>query len=74
MRARIAFTLPAQAVVSLDLYDLTGRRVAALVDHATMGVGEHQVDVDAQKWPAGCYWYDLSAGSEHLSRKLLVVR
>ena len=48
--------------------------MASLLDRATMGVGEHQVDVDAQSWPAGCYWYNLSAGAEHVSRKLLVVR
>ena len=41
---------------------------------APMAVGEHQVDVDAQAWPAGCYWYDLTTGAEHLSRKLVVVR
>jgi hypothetical protein len=73
-RARIAFTLPTEAVVSLALYDVNGRRVAALLDRAPMAVGEHQVDVDAQAWPAGCYWYDLTTGAEHLSRKLVVVR
>jgi len=73
-RARIAFTLPTEAVVSLALYDVNGRRVAALLDRAPMAVGEHQVDVDSQAWPAGCYWYDLTTGAEHLSRKLVVVR
>jgi hypothetical protein len=73
-RARIAFTLPSAAVVSLDVYDLTGRRVAGLLDRAPMTVGEHQVEVNAETWPAGCYWYNLDTGSVRLSHKLLVVR
>src|SRR5262249_28123958 len=73
-RARIAFTLPTEDVVSLDVYDLNGRRMTSLLDRAEMALGEHQVDVNAQAWPAGCYWYNLTRSSERVSKKMLVVR
>jgi len=74
VRARINFTLPADAVVSLMVYDLAGRRIAALLDRTAEPAGEHQVEFDAHGCREGCYWYRLTAGGASLTRKMTVLK
>ena len=58
---RIAYALPQQAQVRLEVFDLLGRRVAVLVDEAK-AAGAHTVRFDATGLPSGTYLYRLQAG------------
>ena len=73
-RARISYTLPSDAVVSLTVYDLAGRRIAALLDRTPEPAGAHQVEFDARGCREGCYWYRLTAGGASLTRKMVVLK
>jgi hypothetical protein len=72
--AVIRFALPAAASVTLSVYDVQGRRVAALLDHEPQSAGRHDVPVRTGAWRPGVYLYRLEAGGRSATRKMLVVR
>jgi spore coat protein CotH/photosystem II stability/assembly factor-like uncharacterized protein len=80
----IAFDLPVEATVALDVFDVLGRKVAAPLateaDGSTLAAGTHTVRWDASDRPTGVYFAVLRA-SDHSgrtlfrdTRKLLLVR
>jgi len=73
-RAIIRFTLPAATAATLSVYDVQGRRVATLLDHAFKEAGRHDVPVRADGWKPGVYVYRLNAGGASAARKMVVVR
>jgi hypothetical protein len=70
--ALIRFSLPKKMVVSLDIYDNTGRLIDNLVSGELNG-GLHTI-----RWAAkvanGVYFYNLKAGGSSLSDKMVVIR
>jgi hypothetical protein len=71
--ASISYDLPAAADVTLDLFDVTGRRVRTL-DRGVRAAGSHRVSLDARDLPAGVYWYRLRAGDSVEGRKCTIIR
>ena len=71
--AIIHFTLPAAGPVTLEVFDVQGRRVATLLDHAPHGPGGHDVLVRADQWGSGAYFYRLQAAGRSATRKMIVV-
>lgn len=59
--------------VRLDVYDLTGRRVATLVNEA-QAPGRKTHPVDAGAWPSGVYVLRLRVGSAVNSRRMTVMQ
>jgi hypothetical protein len=72
--ARVRYTLPAAAAVSLEIYDLQGRRIETVLRSELQAAGDHELSVVTSRWPAGCYLYRLDAGGVTLTRKVTVVR
>jgi hypothetical protein len=71
----IEFTLAAPSVVSLRVYDLTGREVASLYDNDPLEDGFHAVDFDAGRLSSGVYFYRiLATPSNGADRPLTLVR
>jgi PKD repeat protein len=68
----ISFALPEADHVTLEVYDVTGRRVLTLVDE-TMPAGAHSVDVAPRALTPGMYFYRLAAGGESAQRKMVVL-
>ena len=74
----ISYYLPASMRVRLDIYDVSGRLVARLVD------GEQQPGDKAVQWDgrgmhggrasSGVYYYRLQAGKDVISRKMVMLR
>ncbi|HLP16571.1 MAG TPA: alpha-amylase family glycosyl hydrolase [Bacteroidota bacterium] len=69
----IQFQLPAQAKVTLIVYDVLGRAVARIID-APMGAGLHSVQWNASGMPSGMYLYELRAGSAVGIKRMMVVK
>lgn len=67
--AVIAFDIPADAVVKLVLYDVTGRKVTTIVDD-TLPAGEHTAEVTG--FPTGVYIYRLDTGDFTATKKMVV--
>lgn len=74
----IRFSLPESGKVELAIYNLTGQKVATLV-RATLPARAHVVrwdgrDRSGQKLASGAYLYQLQAGAQTETRKLVLVR
>ena len=68
----IEFVLPRSEHVTLAVYDVTGRRIATLVDRE-MEAGTHRVAWDAAGLASGTYLYRLHAGSTTRTLRALLV-
>jgi hypothetical protein len=74
----ISYTIPEEARVTLDVYDVRGRLVRRLVDEVT-APGRYDVawngrTGDGRPLPSGLYFYRVKAGDLAQSRKLLLMR
>jgi hypothetical protein len=69
----IAFTLDATAHATLSVHDLSGARVATLVDGLLSG-GRHEVSFDASTLASGVYVYSLQSEGRMESRKMVLVK
>ena len=75
---QITFSLPRDAAVALELYNLTGQKVATLLE-GTRSAGNHSLhwngrDDTGKPLASGVYIYRLLAGETTITRKLLLLR
>jgi hypothetical protein len=59
----ISFYLPTRSDVTLDIFDLLGRKIATL-NQGLLDAGEHSIIWDAAKYASGIYLYRLQAGQQ----------
>jgi hypothetical protein len=76
--ARFAFSLYRAGRVALRIYDITGRRVASIVD-AAMEPGEHSFTwdgrgTDGSRLRNGVYLYELSLNGQAAARRMVLTR
>jgi hypothetical protein len=69
----LSFSLPEAVKVSLNVYDVQGRLVAQLVN-GLREVGTHQVTFDGSNLASGMYLYRLTAGSNHATGKMVLMK
>jgi probable HAF family extracellular repeat protein len=67
---RLSFSLPDPGALTLEVYDVLGRRVTTV--HRAAGAGAGAVDLPTAGWPAGMYVVRLQAG-EHSGRHTFTV-
>jgi hypothetical protein len=70
----VRFDLPAEAVVSLVVYDIQGRRIATPMQSVALASGAHAHALDVKQWRAGVYLCRLTVDGRSSSRKLFVSR
>jgi hypothetical protein len=75
---RIAFDLPVDAAVSVDVFDIAGRLVRS-VARETLPAGHHEIawngaDNSGHPVVAGVYFYRLRAGTFEATRRLVIIR
>ena len=75
--ANFSFELYRTGHVTFSLYDVTGRRVARLVN-ATLPAGVHSVSWDGVsdggvRLASGVYMYEVAMGADRLSRRMILV-
>jgi hypothetical protein len=69
----ITFAIPQLAVVSLDVYNLLGQRVASLISKS-LSAGVYNIAWNAGNLPSGVYFYRLEAGNFVQAKKLVLAR
>ena len=69
----ISFTLPSRSFVTLKVFDIIGREVAAIVSEE-MSEGTYTRQWNASAFASGVYFYRLQAGSFVQTKKLIVVK
>lgn len=69
----INYTLESRTAVKLEIFDLTGSRVATLVD-GVGSVGSHSIAWDASSMASGIYFYKLTADGHSMTRKMMYLK
>ncbi len=69
----IRFAVAEASDVTLDVYDVLGRKVATLVDEE-MAPGTYRVEWSASGLPSGTYVYRMRAGAFTAARQLVLVK
>jgi len=72
--AVVSFALPAAMKVTLEAFDISGRRVAGVLNDEERPAGWNAARLNVRDWRAGCYVYRLEAGNRTVVGKLVVVR
>jgi hypothetical protein len=72
----IDFTLPADAFVTLKVYNMLGQEVATLLNREEMSEGDNSVDFDAARLSTGVYYYRLVVNDGELQqvRKMMLMK
>jgi hypothetical protein len=69
----ISYQLPTTSHVKLEIYNISGRKVATLVDSKEQG-GYRSVTWDASEVSSGVYFYKLTAGDFTQTRRMMLVK
>ncbi len=72
-RTTIAYQLPRDASVKLEIFDLLGRRAAVVRDDFE-SMGTHEIPFDARLLPAGMYFYRLTGNGFSDARRMIVLK
>jgi PKD repeat protein len=70
---RIAFSLPQASHVTLEVFDISGRKVATLAD-GIFSTGEHTLEWDASAHASGVYLYRIVTDGYAESRKMILLK
>ncbi len=70
----IRFGLPEASAVTLEVYDVVGRRVVVLKRDAALEAGWHTVHFDGRMLASGLYFYIIRAGAFKATRKMIVLK
>jgi hypothetical protein len=75
----ISYYLPEASVVTLDVYDSSGRLISRLYNGAKQDKGTHEagwrgMDAQGRSVSSGVYFYRLTSGKETISRKMILLR
>jgi len=69
----IQFQTSSVALVALDVFDYTGRRISTLIDNE-LPSGMHRIDFNGSSLPAGLYFCRLKVGNYSTMRKMILAR
>lgn len=73
-QTNIEFVLPQDSPVTLFVSDMTGRKVAILLNNETQTEGTHLLTFDGSNYPAGMYYYTIQAGEYLGTQKMILVK
>ncbi|MGD0339887.1 MAG: alpha/beta fold hydrolase [Bacteroidota bacterium] len=69
----ISFTFPAPSEVTLEVFDILGRRVG-IIYHGLLNAGSHTIRFDGNDLPSGIYFYRMTRGKVIETRKMVLLR
>lgn len=70
----IQFTLPQSSNVSLEVFDMLGRKVATLIDTEQKPAGNYTISFNADHLATGVYMYRLKAGEQIKTQKMTLIK
>jgi len=69
----IKFDLPQNSFINLSIYNVMGQKVDELVNR-NLSAGSHRIRWNADRLPSGLYYYRLQAGTNHLVKKMILMK
>ncbi|CAN5465251.1 hypothetical protein BH10BAC5_BH10BAC5_11860 [soil metagenome] len=70
---KITFSVPTTGLVTLKVYDMTGKETATLVN-GQMSSGSYSVDFNASSLSSGIYFYSIQSGNFTDTKKMMLVK
>ena len=70
---KIRFDLPEQSLVSIKVYDITGKEVSTLVN-SEYNSGSYSVDFNGENLSSGIYFYRIKAGDFISTRRMMLIK
>jgi hypothetical protein len=70
--AEIGFTTDREMLISIDVFDILGKKILTLANQQLVSTGHHTVSITAGVLPSGKYIYSLRAGDAVLSKMMTV--
>lgn len=70
----IGYGVPENGEVTLEVFDMVGRKVATLLNGEQKSAGRYTVNFDASNLASGMYIYRLQAGSSVITKKLTLIK
>lgn len=69
----IKFSIPEKNMVSLKIFNVLGQEVKTLINHE-YSAGSYEVNFDASKLSSGIYFYTISTGDFHATKKMILMK
>ena len=69
----ISYSIPEKSFVAIKVYDILGNLVTSLVN-SQMEAGEHKVNFNASSLSSGIYFYQITAGKNIATKKLMLLK
>jgi len=70
---KIQFYLPEKSKVTLNIYDIRGRKLETLVEQS-LNQGMHTINFDGSRYPSGVYFYELRTEKFRNMRKMILIK
>lgn len=70
----IAYGVPKTGKVTLEVFDILGRKVVTLLNQENRTAGRHTINFDARNLASGMYIYRLQAGNVVMTKKLTLIK
>jgi len=70
---KISFSIPASGIVSLRIYDITGKEIEKLLDQF-INKGEYLVDFNAEGLSSGVYYYRIETNGNIDVKKMVLLK
>ena len=70
----IKYTIPADAYVTLKIFNTLGQEVITLVNNEFKKAGIYSIEFDGKNLASGIYFYKFTAGQYNASKKMLLIK
>jgi hypothetical protein len=70
----INYSLPRESTVTLNVYDILGRKIVVLVHNDRQTAGNHKIVLDALNLSSGAYYYSLRTENFTDVKKLILIK
>ena len=70
---KIRFNIPMIEKVKIEVFNAVGNKVVTLLNDLKEA-GSHEIQLKAENWASGVYYYKISAGSFIQTKKMLLIR
>ncbi len=70
----LRYSLPQLQDVTIEVYDLLGKRISTLCERKLEPAGEHQITLDASRYPAGVYLFRITTERYNGVGKIVLVK
>jgi hypothetical protein len=70
----ISYNLTEPQTVNIEVFNIQGQKVATLLNNERVSAGTHNVVFDASTLSSGIYIYQLKAGSQTLTKQMVLIK